>query len=89
MKFLAKVFVVILVALAFSASLGATVDCEGGHEAECSTECACFCCSTPAFVPLKQTSSLKTSKAEHAWTSDMSYMGKPSVADIFRPPISA
>jgi hypothetical protein len=88
MKLVMTLCTVILAGLAFAATLETTVHCEGGHESECSTECECICCSTPIFTPVDHSSSLKANQSKHAWTSDMPYMGKPSTADIFRPPIS-
>jgi hypothetical protein len=89
MKLLVNVFAVILATLAFAATLSTPAHCESGQEAECETECACACCAAPVFTTVDRGSSLNANRAERAYFSDMSYMGKQSITDIFRPPISA
>jgi hypothetical protein len=89
MYFVAKAFMVALVALAFVAPLVMTEHCESDQAAECAPECVCACHAAPAFTCLTQASGLRARRAERAHSIDMLFLERLSIADIYRPPISA
>ena len=89
MKLLVKAFAVVLAALAFVAPLAETAHCDGDHVDKCATECACACGCITVLVCTEQASDLTARESERACSYDMLCLGRLSIADIFRPPISA
>jgi hypothetical protein len=89
MKLGVIVFAVLLAALASVVSLGSTSHCEGDHEAESNTECACVCCCAPTFICLQQVSGPASQRFARAGSTDMLFLGRLLITDIFRPPTSA
>jgi hypothetical protein len=89
MKFGVTVFAVLFAALASVVSLGATAHCGGDHEEESATECACVCCCAPTLICLEQASGPASHRSVRAGSTDMLFLGRLLITDIFRPPTSA
>ncbi|MBI2440901.1 MAG: hypothetical protein HYV35_05965 [Lentisphaerae bacterium] len=89
MKQFQKALAVIVVVLLFVAPLVALAHCEGDQATDCATQCACLCDCLPAFTCPEHASNLMTPKSERACSIVMLGQERVSVADIFRPPISA
>jgi hypothetical protein len=89
MKWLANAAAVVLVLLALAAPLAANAHCDGEHEAQPTTECACVCCCDPAFACTAHVSCRTALTSQRTRVTGVFFSGRLSVADVFRPPISA
>jgi hypothetical protein len=89
MKLIVTAFVLVFVSLALFAPLAATAHCDGDHESDCATECTCVCCCAPVLSCLEHASGLTAHLSEYASPTDVLFVGRLLIADIYRPPTSA
>jgi hypothetical protein len=89
MKWVMKSVAVALAALALLMPPDVTAHCGAGDQAaECTPECVCECHLGSAFSCLAQACGLTTYQSDFADPTDMFFIGRLLIVDIFRPPAS-